>query len=306
MKKKTIVPAILIVIVGILAGIYFGTQKKSPAPEIPEVMLFDVEEAANIVLDDQSTKLQETRKEQEATREKANGTGETAPIETSDDLAYEQQLAKENNRPVADVTITMYAAKDCGVFSAPSESGKEVSTLKKGDKVIVSKVGDWHTVELDDGEEGFVKKENLSDTMPGKDDQPGKDQGESASKDKGNTGNGGNQGESASKNNENGGNNGGNGGNSQSAPTPETPSNGNGESASSQPTPAPAPEPQPQPAPAPEQPQASSGGISDAERDALIQMAIDAGATVGDVTGEVGEFHIDGQTSVDISGVTLH
>lgn len=306
MKKKTLVALGIIVVVGVASGIYFGTPKKSPAPEIPEAMLFDVEEAANIVLDDQSTKLQETRKEQEATREKANGTGETAPIETSHDLAYEQQLAKENNRPVADVTITMYAAKDCGVFSAPSESGKEVSTLKKGDKVIVSKVGDWHTVELDDGEEGFVKKENLSDTMPGKDDQPGKDQGESASKDKGNTGNGENQGESASKNNGNGGNNGGNGGNSQSAPTPETPSNGNGESASSQPTPAPAPEPQPQPAPAPEQPQASSGGISDAERDALIQMAIDAGATVGDVTGEVGEFHIDGQTSVDISGVTLH
>lgn len=131
-----------IAIGSVIAALYFGTKKKSPAPEIPEAMLFDVEEAANIVLDDQSTKLQETRKEQEATREKANGTGETAPIETSDDLAYEQQLAKENNCPVADVTITMYAAKDCGVFSAPSEGGKEVSKLKKGDKVIVSKVGE--------------------------------------------------------------------------------------------------------------------------------------------------------------------
>ena len=202
-------------------------------------------------------------------------------------------MAEENNRPVADVTITMYATKDCGVFSAPSEGGKEVSKLKKGEKVIVSKVGDWHTVELDDGEEGFVKKENLSDTMPGKDDQPGKDQGESAS-----------------KNNGNGGNNGGNGGNSQSAPqstpVPEQPTQR--ESASSQP--APAPEPQPQPQPAPEQPQASSGGISDVERDAMIQMMIQAGDTVGDVTGEVTEYHINpnavAEAGIDISGVTVH
>lgn len=143
----------------------------------------------------------------------------------------------------------MYAAKDCRVFSSSSEGGKEISTLKKGDKVTVSKVGDWNTVELDNGKEGFVKKENLSDTMPEKDQ---------------------------------------------------------GESASTQPVPAPTPEPTPQPQPAPEQPQANSGGISDAERDALIQMAIDAGATVGDVTGEVTEFHVDGETSVDISNVTVH
>lgn len=295
-----------IVIGSVISALYFGTPKKSPAPEIPEAMLFDVEEAANIVLDDQSTKLQETRKEQEATREKANGIGETAPIETSDDLAYEQQLAKENNRPVADVTITMYAAKDCGVFSAPSEGGKEISTLKKGDKVTVSKVGDWHTVKLDDGEEGFVKKENLSDTMPGKDDQPGKDQGESASKDKGNTGNGGNQGESASKNNGNGGNNGGNGENSQPTPTPqpapapEQPTQG--ESASTQPAPA-----EPQPQPAPEQPQASSGGISDAERDEILRIAAEMGSTFGDVTGEVGVSNFsDHELTIDTSGVTLH
>lgn len=271
MRKKAFLAITGIVIGSVIAALYFGTSKKSPDPEIPEAMLFDVEEAANIVLDGQSTKLQETRKEQEATREKANGTGENAPIETSDDLAYEQQLAKENNRPVADVTITMYAAKDCGVFSAPSEGGKEVSKLKKGDKVIVSKVGDWHTVELDDGEEGFVKKENLSDTMPGK------DQGESASKDKRNTGNGGNQGESASKNN---GNNGGNGGDSPSAPQPQ---------------------------PAPEQPQASSGGISDAERDEILRIAAEMGSTFGDVTGEVGVSNFsDHELTIDTSGVTLH
>ena len=52
-----------IVIGSVIAALYFGTPKASPAPEIPEAMLFDVEEAANIVLDDQSTKLQETRKE---------------------------------------------------------------------------------------------------------------------------------------------------------------------------------------------------------------------------------------------------
>lgn len=57
MKKKILVALGLIVVVGVASGIYFGTQKKSPAPEIPKAMLFDVENASNIVLDDESIKL---------------------------------------------------------------------------------------------------------------------------------------------------------------------------------------------------------------------------------------------------------
>ena len=82
--------------------------------------------------------------------------------------------------------------------------------------------------------------------------------------------------------------------------------NGNGESASSQPTPA--PEPQPQPAPAPEQPQGNSGGISDAERDAMIQMMMQAGAGVtGEPTGNVPQDNFtQHEITIDTSGVTLH
>lgn len=95
--------------------------------------------------------------------EKANGTGEDAPIETSDDLAYEQQLAEENGTSMPVDTITMYAKTTCNVRTDASTDSAVIGSISVGDSIIVSQVGDWNKVILDDGTEGFVRSDLLTD-----------------------------------------------------------------------------------------------------------------------------------------------
>ena len=108
-KKKLYVLIGAVVCVIAAVGIALvGTMKKTPQPvaEVEESVLA----TDKVVLKDEKTSLpEEIEIPEEDTKEKANGTGETAPIETLEDLQYEQQLAEENGTPMPTETVTMYA-----------------------------------------------------------------------------------------------------------------------------------------------------------------------------------------------------
>ena len=160
-KKKLYVLVGAVVCVVVVAGIALvGTMKKTPQPvaEVEESVLA----TDKVVLKDEKTPLSE-----EEAKEKANGTGETAAIETSHDLAYEQQLAEEMGTPMPTETATMYVLDKANMMKEKNETSKTVGTLAKGDKVQVSLVETvWSTVVTDDGTSVYVKSELLSNTPP--------------------------------------------------------------------------------------------------------------------------------------------
>lgn len=175
MKKKIAITVTSLALVAALGtGLYFVMQRNSAVAEIqpleetsPLSVDYNTGETAsnaNIVLDDQSEAIKKAQEEAAVRNvEKANGTGEYAAIETSDDLAYQQQLSEEYGTPMPNTSITMYAKTTCNVRADASTDSAVVSSLKKGDKVTVSEVGDWNKVVFDDGTEGYVRSDLLED-----------------------------------------------------------------------------------------------------------------------------------------------
>ena len=173
MKIKTIatIGVITIAAAAFGTGLYFTAQNfKEVATTLPVEESVDsvADPTANIVLNDEATQIQKIQEEISDPKpqpEKANGTGEDAAVETADDLAYLQQLAEENGTEMPNVTITMYANTNCSIRLEASEDSAKIGSLKKGDSIQVSKVGEWNTVVLDDGKEGFVRSDLLNDAQ---------------------------------------------------------------------------------------------------------------------------------------------
>lgn len=174
MKKKTValVLAGTVVVAALGAGIYFGTKNTEEEvvaeTENPIALDGDTAPSSNIVLDDTAEEIENIQAEMAAQEntEKANGTGEYAPIENSYDLAYEQQVAEENGTAMPTETITMYALKNSNIRETPSTDAPILGQFAKGDEVEVSVIeDDWATVVLDDGT-GYVRADLLSDVNP--------------------------------------------------------------------------------------------------------------------------------------------
>lgn len=166
-KKKLYVLIGAVVCVIAAVGIALvGTMKKTPQPvaEVEESVLA----TDKVVLKDEKTPLPEKIEiPEEDTKEKANGTGETAPIETLEDLQYEQQLAEENGTPMPTETVTMYAVEKADIYKEADEAAKTVGAYAKGDSVDVAKVeSEWATVVLSDGVNAYVDAALLANEMP--------------------------------------------------------------------------------------------------------------------------------------------
>lgn len=319
MKKKTValVLAGIVVVTALGAGLYFGTDILTA--ELPEETVVETENPlaldgdtadrevsngdtvpnSNIVLDDTVEGLENIQLEiaDQNNTEKANGTGEYAPIETSFDLSYEQQVAEEMGTSAPTEVITMYANTKCNIRETPSTSAPVVGKLVKGDEVKVSNVGEWNEVVLDDGTKGYVRADLLSDTKPVENTPVATTEpaGESASTagnenaggNASNAGTAGNGGDGASAGTENAGSNvptaGETGNNGETAPSAETADPTIGKTGGS--------------------------AYTEEQTQALIQQMLNDGATMGgDYTGNNGTISVDPnkETSIDTSNVTLH
>ena len=135
--------------------------------------------------------------------------------------------------------ITMYVLENSDIYIEASTDSAVLGSLKKGDSVTVSKVGEWDELVMDDGTVGYVRGDLLSDTNP-----------------------------------------------SESAPVDtktETTTSTNNE------------------------PPASTPTTQEEYANRFAKWAEENGATTGgDPTGVTGVATYDRETSVDISGVTLH
>jgi len=177
MKKKNVITGVVCVglVVALVAGVGFYYQKrKEPEPlgKLPpdHPMAIGESEADrdyNRILNDTKEDLTiKPIEPQVQTDSYASMGGEDAPIENSYDLAYAQQLAAEEGSEEPTTTITMYATTDCNIRATGSTDGEILGGLQRGDSITVSKVGEWNTVVFDDGKEGFIRNDLLSDTKP--------------------------------------------------------------------------------------------------------------------------------------------
>jgi len=171
MKTNKKMIAMILGTVGVLAVvcvmIFLNRSKPEPVAPLPEESPLALSEEPNVELSDNYTKVDIPQTEEESGREKANGTGETAPIVTSHDLAYAQQLAEEEGTPMPEETATMYTIDKANMMQEMSETAKVVGTLAKGEEVQVSFVEmTWTTVVTDDGEKVYVLSKLLSNTPP--------------------------------------------------------------------------------------------------------------------------------------------
>lgn len=62
--------------------------------------------------------------------------------------------------------ITMYVLENGDIYIEASTDSAVLGSLKKGDSVTVSKVGEWDELVMDDGTVGYVRGDLLSDTNP--------------------------------------------------------------------------------------------------------------------------------------------
>ena len=62
--------------------------------------------------------------------------------------------------------ITMYVLENGDIYKESSTDSAVLDSLKKGDSVTVSKVGEWDELVMDDGTVGYVRGDLLSDTNP--------------------------------------------------------------------------------------------------------------------------------------------
>ena len=167
MKKKIVTVGALTAVL-LVGGFLVSRDRPTPAEETA-----DTATQTNLAVEKPKEEPPQEKIEvkpiepQVQTNTNASGTvDEAPPIETSADLAYEQQLAEEGNGPTPDTTITMYAVTDCNIRATGSTDGEVLGGLKRGDSITVSKVGEWNTVVFDDGREGYIRNDLLSDTKP--------------------------------------------------------------------------------------------------------------------------------------------
>lgn len=119
-----------------------------------------------IVTDETQTIAYETDTEEETEESllTGSGTGDTVAIENEYDLAYENQLAEEENVGENPAATIMYATGAVNVRDAANTTAAIVGKYNKNDMVFVYEIeGDWARVNYNE-ESRYVNKNYLSDT----------------------------------------------------------------------------------------------------------------------------------------------
>lgn len=125
-----------------------------------------VETASSMVITHESTELDmDLTGEEESEEEgllRGSGTGDTVEMENEYDLAYESQLAEEEDAETTAAATIMYATGAVNVRDAASTTAQIVGKYQKNDLVFVYTIeGDWARVNYNE-EERYVNKNYLS------------------------------------------------------------------------------------------------------------------------------------------------
>lgn len=289
MKKSYVLG---VTIITLMMGLTLMACNKETAP-IETVMEFSVETVEEVSSDVDTDNAVETDV-QEAQSEVV---AEETEVIQGEQEAYQQQLAEEYGTTMpSDASITMIAKSKCNIRSEASTNSSVIGSLSKGDSIKVTEVGEWNKVELDDGTEGYVRSDLLSDAT---DSTQNTAENGATNSNGGSTSNGNGSGNGNSGGNSGTGNN-GNTSNSQGSSTGNNNSNTSGNANGSAGTSTPAPEP------------SNSGAANPSlTDDELMRILLEAGATTGgDPTGNTEVIHTDpnaaANAGIDTSGVTLH
>lgn len=105
--------------------------------------------------------------------EEKEATGHNYVKEVSEKAGYTKEVCRECKEVVEQKDeafwkniITMYAIEKGDIYKEASTDSAVLGSLKKGDSVTVSKVGEWNELVMDDGTVGYVRGDLLSDTIP--------------------------------------------------------------------------------------------------------------------------------------------
>lgn len=125
-----------------------------------------VEAASSMVITHESSELDMDLSEETESEEngllRGSGTGDTVDLENEYDLAYESQLAEEEDTETTAAATIMYATGAVNVRDAASTTAQIVGKYQKNDLVFVYTIeGDWAKVNYNE-EERYVNKNYLS------------------------------------------------------------------------------------------------------------------------------------------------